>query len=281
MIVPMDEIALRYEVNEKDLAHGRRLKIGIFAAPPLLAGLPAAVFLVLMLIFGTTPPVAFVFLILALITGVAGLIAGLGLSGWFAYRRNAWTREMREKIAADGIRAEEVDWFRHELTAGEKRALKAVSAADPMLGDAYRETLASRLTASRIMRSSNRELQSMRKRQNKVKMLKAGSAKSVQAEIGKDIKKIENIRDEAKSLLAEAQTRLQTIEAAVVRNTSIADSVLVLKKLSARASELPLALENAKLTEEILAEIDADDLTFEDKTPHGKPGGVQNEVIGE
>ena len=48
-------------------------------------------------------------------------------------------------------------------------------------------------------------------------------------------------------------------EAAAVRGSSIADSELVLKKLTARASELPLALEEAKLAEEIRAELESED----------------------
>lgn len=57
-------------------------------------------------------------------------------------------------------------------------------------------------------------------------------------------------------MLAEAETRLQMIEAASVRGGSIADSELALKKLSARAAELPLALEEAKMAEEIRAELE-------------------------
>ncbi len=277
MIVPMDDIALRYDISEKDLARGRNLKIGMFTAPPLLAGIPAALFLVLMFLFGTTPPIAFVFLLLAVITGAAGLVIGVGITGFLAYRRNAWTREMREKIAADGIRAEEIDWFRHELKASEKRALKAVTATDVLLGDAYRETLASRLTATRIARSSRRELQLMRRRENKVKLLRSGNAKDFQLEIARDIQKIVNIQNEARSMLAEAETRLQMIEAAAVRNSSIADSELVLKKLSARAAELPLALEEAKLTEEIRAELEAEENLEIRKTPAPHLSGVSSE----
>lgn len=255
----MDEIALRYDVTPRDLARGRNLKIGMWTAPFVLGGVPAAIFLILMFIFGVTPPAAAVFFFLAVITGIVGFAAGLGLSGFLAYSRNNWTRQMRERIAADGIRAEEIDWFMHELKPAEKRALKEISAANLMLADAYRETLASRLTATRIVRSSRRELQLMQRRQNKLKQLKAENSKEFQLEIARDVSKIENINTEAKSMLVEAETRLQMIEAASVRGSSIADSELVLKKLSARASELPLALEEARLTEEIRRELEAEE----------------------
>jgi hypothetical protein len=261
----MDEITLRYDVTPRDLARGRNLKIGMWTAPFVLGGVPASIFFVLMFIFGVTPPAAAVFFFFAIITGIVGFAAGLGLSGFLAYRRNNWTKRMRERIAADGIRAEELEWFMHELKPSEKRALKEISAGDLMLADAYRETLASRLTATRIVKSSRRELQLMHRRQNKLKQLKAENSKAFQVEIAKDVAKIENINAEAKTMLVEAETRLQMIEAAAVRGTSIADSELVLKKLSARASELPLALEEARLTEEIRLELEADDDAEEEK----------------
>ena len=261
----MDEIALRYDVTPRDLARGRNLKIGMWTAPFVLGGVPASIFLILMFIFGVTPPAAIVFLTLAVVTGLLGLAAGVGLSGFLAYRRNNWTRQMRERIAADGIRAEELEWFMHELKPSEKRALKEISSGDLMLADAYRETLASRLTAARIVKSSRRELQLMNRRQNKLKQLKAENSKAFQLEIAKDVAKIENINSEAKAMLIEAETRLQMIEAAAVRGSSIADSELVLKKLSARASELPLALEEARLTEEIRAELEAEDAADNEK----------------
>ena len=255
----MADIELYYDVNKKDLAHGRNLLVGMWTAPLLTAGVPAGILLVLMFIFAPTPPVAAVFLFFAVLAAVIGLAVGLGISGLLAYKRNAWTRHMRERIAADGIRAEEIEWFQHELKASEKRALKEVTATDVMLGDAYRETLASRLTATRIVKSSRREMQLMQRRQNKVKQLKSNGAKEFQLEIAKDIQKIAKIQSEAKLMLVETETRLQMIEAAAVRGSSIADSQLVLKKLTARASELPLALEEAKMTEEIRLELEDND----------------------
>jgi len=50
------------------------------------------------------------------------------------------------------------------------------------------------------------------------------------------------------------------IEAAATRGGSIADSEIALKKLSARTAELPLALESAKMTEEIRLELEKEDL---------------------
>ena len=107
-----------------------------------------------------------------LITIIIGFVVGLGLSGFFALRHSAWTKEMRERIAADGIKAEEIEWFRNELKTNEKRALREMQRIDPMLEDAYRETLASRLTATRIVRSSKKELFLAKRRQAKLKQLR-------------------------------------------------------------------------------------------------------------
>jgi len=54
----------------------------------------------------------------------------------------------------------------------------------------------------------------------------------------------------------EAETRLQMIEAAARRGGSVAETELALKKLSARTAELPLALESAKMEEEIRRELE-------------------------
>ena len=103
----MNEIG-RYDLTKKDLAKGRNLKIAAWSAPILLGGLPAIIFLLLLFIFGSTPPVAATIFFLGLIISLIGFVVGLGLSGFFVYRHGNWTHEMRERIAADGIKAEEI-----------------------------------------------------------------------------------------------------------------------------------------------------------------------------
>ena len=61
-------------------------------------------------------------------------------------------------------------------------------------------------------------------------------------------------------MLTEAEARLQMIEAAASRGGTLADSELALKKLSARTKELPLALESAKMAEEIRRELERADV---------------------
>jgi hypothetical protein len=255
----MDETVSKYDISKRDLARGRNLKIAAVSAPLVLGGVPAVIFLFLTFVFGATPPLAATFFFIGLILAIIGFVVGLGFSGFFGYRHSNWTNEMRERIAADGIKAEEIEWFRNELKSNEKRVLREMQRTDPLLEDAYRDTLASRLTATRIVKSSKKELFLAKRRQTKLKQLtklNSESAARFKSEIDKDLEKIGSINDEAKAMLAEAESRLQMIEAAGARGSHLADSELALKKLSARAAELPLALEEAKMREEIRKELD-------------------------
>lgn len=243
----------RYEVTKKDLAKGKRMKIAAWTMPFALSIIPFAALFIPFLITGSIPLFFFSFII-----ALAGFLIGLVLSGIIAYRYSNWTKEMRERIAADGIKAEEVDWFKNELKTGEKKALKEIQSSNLLLADAYRETLASRLTATRIVKSSKKELLLAKRRENKIKMLKSENAKEFQDEVKKDIEKISTINKEAELMLAEAESRLQMIEAASMRGGSLADSELALKKLSARSQQLPLALEEAKMHEELKKQLESE-----------------------
>lgn len=254
----MNELQSKYDVTPRELAKGRNLKIAAWSAPVVISAVPAVVFTTLLFIFGSTPPVAATFLFFGIILTALGFLSGLAISSFMAYRHSNWTKEMRERIAADGIKAEEIDWFRHELKSSEKKALKEMQAMDAMLADAYRETLASRLTASRIIRLSKKELNLTRQRQAKLKLLKSGNSQDFQQQIKTDEEKISAIHDDAKQMLAEAESRLEMIKAAAVRGNSLVDSKLALKKLSARSAELPLALEEAKMAEEIRRELESE-----------------------
>src|SRR5688500_17183417 len=167
----MDELRSKYDVTARELARGRNLKIAAWASPFVFTILPFALFFVLFFLFGATPPAAISIFFLGLVATLIGAAIGAALAIFFAVRHSRWTREMRERIAADGIKANEIDWFRHEMKPSEKRALKEIEASDLLLADAYRDTLASRLTATRIVRSSKREMQHTDRRLNKLRSL--------------------------------------------------------------------------------------------------------------
>jgi hypothetical protein len=255
----MEQGISKYDVTPRDLARGRNLKAAGFLAPVLLPGIPGALTFLLVFLFGATPPIAATIFFLGMIVTALAFVASLALSGFFAIRYSRWKEETRERIAADGIKAEEIEWFSRELRPAEKRALRGISSQDALLADAYRETLASRLTASRIIKSSRREMTETQKRLSRVRALRSQRNSDFQAQIQSDIDKLNGINREAKEMLAEAETRLQMIEAAAMRGGGLADSELALKKLTARTAELPIALEQAKLTEQILDEIEKED----------------------
>src|SRR6478672_10253997 len=104
----MSDLQALNDIMKRELARGRRLKMAALASPAIFAAAPAVLFFFLFLIFGTTPPIAATFLFLGLILTALGFVLGMGLSGFFLYRYSNWSNEMRERIAARGIRAEEI-----------------------------------------------------------------------------------------------------------------------------------------------------------------------------
>lgn len=255
----MSELLSKYDIPKKELGRGNRLVKAAVAAPVALTVLPAVLFSALFVLFGSAPPVAVTLLFFGVLSTVIGLLIGLIISGILVYRRSNWTTEMRERIAADGIKAAELHWFMHEIKAHEKRALRQIEQRDLLLGDAYRETLASRLTATRIVRSSKRELALMERRKGKLKTLGSGRGIEFVAEIERDVQKLKKVNTDANQMLIESEARLQMLEVSSIRGGGLADNEIALKKLYARSAELPLALEEARMADEIWRELEADD----------------------
>lgn len=253
----MNDLERNFEVTRKELTKEKAYKTGAWLAPVLLSIVPALIFFTLFLLFGSTPPTAAVFFFLGLISLAVGFIFGLIVSGFLLYRRSKWLAEMRERIAADGIRTEEVRWFQNELTTAEKKSLKEIESSNRLLADAYRETLASRLTATRIIKTAKNELQLVQRRQNKLKYLKTEASTDLQQQLKNDNDMLKEIRTQAEQMRVEAETRLQMIEAAARRGVTVGDTELALKRLSARSKELPLALEALKMDEDVRREIEA------------------------
>ena len=255
----MNEIESRGEITKDEMRRGNRLKMAAWASPVILSVIPAAIFFALLLLFGSTPPLAATFLFLGIIVTLAGFIIGLILTTFFSFRYSEWKKNLRERIGARGVRAEEVRWFTNELTSAEKKTLSDIQKKDLLLADAYRETLASRLTATRIYKQSRAELQIAGKRKNKLKYSKTEKSAEFAEEIERDIKKLTDIKNDAEQMRNEAEMRLQMIDAAARRGTTLADSEIALKKLSARSAELPVALEAARLEDAIRREVEEEE----------------------
>ena len=259
----MNELQPRYEITRRDSAKDKALKYGAWTAPVLLSVIPAVTLFIFSLFASGATTAMFVFF--SLIALVVGLLLGLIVTGGILYYRSRWIADVRERLAVDGIKANEVDWFAHELTTAEKKSLKEIERKDLLLADAFRDTLAARMTATRILKSSKQELLLVQRRQNKLKYLKSENSANLQEELKTDLEKLNKIKNEAEEMRIEAETRLQMIEAAARRGGSIADSELALKKLSARTSELPLALESARMEDEIRRELENEKLFPDEK----------------
>ncbi len=252
----MNELEPRYEVTRKDLAKEKALKYGAWTAPVLLSVVPSLILFIAGFLLGSTPPVAATFFFLSLISLIGGFVLGLIVSGGILYYRSNWLANVRERIAVDGIKANEVEWFQNELTTTEKKSLKEIEAKDLLLADAFRDTLAARLTATRILKSTKKEILLVKRRQNKLKYLKSENSRNLQEELKDDFEKLNKIKTEAEEMRVEAETRVQMIEAVSRRGGSFADNELALKKLAARTEQLPLALESARMEQEIKKEIE-------------------------
>jgi hypothetical protein len=251
----MNELEPRYEITRKDVARDKLLKIGAWTLPFAFSIIPALVFFFFFLL-STAPPVAVGWLFLTIVSLIGGFLFGLMISGGLMFYRSRWLANVRERLAVDGIKASEVDWFSHELTTTEKKSLREIESRNLLLADAFRDTLAARLTATRIVKSTKQELLLAKRRQNKLKYLKSENSTSLQGELKDDIAKLDKIKREAEEMRVEAETRIQMIEAASRRGGNFADTELALKKLSARTRELPMALESARMEDEMRKELE-------------------------
>ena len=199
---------------------------------------------------------AAVFLLLSFATlGFGVLIGALVFIVFLLYRRR-WYARLRDRLATDGITASEVTWFTQELSSEERQNLSEIQKTNPLLADAYLETLASRLTASRIVARSKRELLRVGRRINNARAIIDADTSVLVADLEADRLQLENLKAESTARLAEAKARLQTIEAAASRSLSQTETDLMLRRLSAAQSQLPLAIEMAKLEREAAKEIE-------------------------
>lgn len=233
-------------------------------APPvafLLIALPAPLYFLLR--YFTAAEDAAVWMLFALtslgIGAVAGLIVLLAL---LLYRRR-WLRQMRDRLARDGITVNELPWFDAELTASERAALRGIK--QNLLADAYRETLASRLTASRLISQTTRSLAAVERRLQQARNLTGVERPQLERELSEDRTRLQQTFDAARRQKSEVETRLQSIAAAASRQQSEAETRVALERLNA-ASGAPLALESAKLQREYEAQI-RNELAQRDENP--------------
>jgi hypothetical protein len=203
---------------------------------------PPAAFLLAYLLTGA----ATVYLVLALTSIPFALIAAIVIAIVILFFRRRWARQLRDHLASDGITADEVGYFLSELTSGERRALKEMEKKQPLLADAYRETLALRLNASRLTSSARRDLLLVERRISRARYLNAPDTAVLLEELASDRARLDSLKQEGASRRAEAEARLQMIEAAASRGASWAETNYMLQRLDEGRRHVPLALENAR-----------------------------------
>lgn len=195
-------------------------------------------------------------MLLALTSLAISSIVGFAVTLFLLYYRRHWAQKVRDRVGADGVTAEELPWFMSELTTTERQALKEIEAQNPLLADAYRETLASRITATRVVANAKRELLLVERRLNRTAYIQGTDTTGLQAELRADRERLEQVKLEGSERRAESETRLQMIEAAASRGATWDETNIALHRLSVSREQIPYALESARLEQEAREETD-------------------------
>jgi hypothetical protein len=166
---------------------------------------------------------------------------------------------LRDRLAADGITAGEVSWFETELSSEERKTWRELKANNPLLADAYCETLAARLTATRITARARGEILRIERQINRTRNLGGVDTSQLLSDLTADRQRVNSLRQEAATRLSAAKARLQTIDAAANRALSKSETELMLHRLVSSQEQFPLALEMAKLEREATFDLEAPD----------------------
>ena len=216
--------------------------------------LPLPIMFLLLFAASSATDSAAVYLLLSFVSLGAGLVVGLVLLILLLIYRKRWRARLRDRLALDGITAAEVPWFSNELTAEERSVWKELKTANAVLADAYCETLAERLTATRILGRARSAVLKVERQMNRTRYLSGVDTTALMIELTSDRERFDQIRTEAKIRLSEAKVRLQTIEAAANRSLSQGETELMLQRLTAAQTHSPLAIEMLELERKSLQE---------------------------
>ncbi|MDT7688446.1 MAG: hypothetical protein QOE46_1205 [Acidobacteriota bacterium] len=171
------------------------------------------------------------------------------------YRR-FWERRLRERVAADGVTADELSLFTSELTPEQRRTLREVESRNPLLADAYRETLAARVTAARVVARARVDAALVKRRLKTASALQAAGRAALEQDLQQDRARLERVEHEADEHAREMDARLQMIEAIASRDASQAETELALKRLGSVRENLPLALNSVREEQQAREEVE-------------------------
>ena len=241
------------KLSKKDSTTARALQIAPWVSI-LATSLPGPLIFILLFLATTATDTAAVYLLLAGLSLVVGFSVGLLVAAVLLIYRKRWLANLRDRLASDGITATEVAWFRSELTSQERKALAEIEKTHPLLADAYLETLANRLTASRIISRSKREILKVERRINRARALGTGDTANLQQDLVADRERLDELRQHATQHLAKARARLQEIEATASRKLNDEETEMMMQRLGASQDQLPLVLEIAQIERQALQE---------------------------
>jgi hypothetical protein len=220
----------------------------------ILVTIPTPIVFLLLFAASQTTDSAAIYLLLSFVSLGAGLVVGLFLLILLLLYRRRWQARLRDRLATDGITASEVPWFSAELSSEERTVWGELKQKNPLLADAYCETLAARLTATRIVAKSSGAILKVERQINRTRNLAGINTDALLNDLNSDRQRFDLIRSEATVRLSEAKARLQTIEAAANRSLSQSETELMLRRLTAAQEQFPLALEMLSLEQETLRE---------------------------
>jgi len=235
------------KLTAREKRAARLWKTGPWLAGAGIAALPPAALLLTYLLSGFSS----LFLVLTITSVPFSLITAVLVMLILVLFRRRWAGQFRDRLASDGITADEVGYFVSELTGGERKALREMEKRQPLLADAYRETLALRLNATRLTASARRNLLQVERRINRARYLNAPDTSVLLEELARDRTRLERLKQEGASRRAEAEARLQMIEAAASRGASWAETNYMLQRLDEGRKNLPLGLEHARAEQEL------------------------------
>jgi hypothetical protein len=202
-----------------------------------------------------------------------GIFAVFGLVAAFLvvmYKR-LWERRLRERVAADGVTADELSLFESELSKEQRQTLREMDARNPLLADAYRETLAARLTAARVLGRARADAEQVERRLQSLSGLQAKGRAELEEDLRRDRGRLERVRREADEHARELDARLQLIETAASRDASQAETELALKRLGTVRDNRPLALDAVREGQHALEEVEQEMRQLPDP-PEPRPG---------
>lgn len=222
----------------------------------LIVAIPLPALFVLLFLTSVTTEAAAVYLLLSFVSMGAGLVVGLFTLILLLLYRRRWDGRLRDRLAADGITADEVVWFTSELSSEERKTWLDLKENNPLLADAYCETLAARLTATRIVGKARVEMLRVERQRNRARNIHDVDTTALLNDLLADCERFERLRQEANVRVSQARARLQTIEAVAKRSLSKTETNLMLTRLTASQEQFPLALEMANMEDEAQREID-------------------------